>query len=135
MPKATRPDDGRLRRTSVLVRLLAKVDREHGDPPWPGMTPCWPFMGGLSGKGYGKLRDDEGHWSYAHRIALAAALGRPLAAGMLACHRCDRKDCCRPSHLYEGSRSDNEEDKWYAMREPRGDRIFGVDEALVPVAD
>lgn len=122
--------------TPVLVRLVAKVDRLYGDPPpdHPEMTPCWPFIGGRTPKGYGKLRDDDGNWAYAHRIALAAAIGRPLGPGMLACHLCDNKACCRPSHLYEGSKTDNELDKWYAMREPRGDRIIGVDDVLEGVA-
>jgi hypothetical protein len=57
---------------------------------------------------------------------------------MLACHRCHHKPCCRPTHLYEGTKSDNELDKgavrgesWLdGMRAPRGDTIIGLDAAL-----
>jgi hypothetical protein len=46
---------------------------------------------------------------------------------MFACHRCDVKPCCRPSHLYEGSQSDNELDKWYSTRAARGDLVLGLE--------
>jgi hypothetical protein len=55
-----------------------------------------------------------------------------LKPGAFACHRCDVKPCCRPSHLYEGTQADNEEDKWY--RRPRGDRIIGIDAVLEEAA-
>jgi hypothetical protein len=61
---------------------------------------------------------------HAHRVALAVALGRPLRPGMFACHKCDVKECVRPSHLYEGTQSDNELDKWTTYRAPRGDTII-----------
>jgi hypothetical protein len=123
-------------RVPVLIRLVAKVDRLYGELPedYPELGPCWPFLGARTPKGHGKIRDDDGKLAYAHRIALAAALGRPLRPGMLACHRCNYKPCCRPSHLYEGTKADNEQDKWYAMREPLFDRIIGVDAVLEAVS-
>lgn len=105
----------------MIIRLADKIGPEELNVPRLG--PCWPFAGARTPKGYGLIRDDGGNVAYAHRIALAAALGRPLGPGMLACHKCDEKSCVRPSHLYEGSKSDNELDKWYVMREPRGDVI------------
>lgn len=117
------------RPTPVLVRLAAKIDRVNGDIPAhnPSLGRCWEFLGARTTKGHGVIRDDAGNLAYAHRIALAAALGRPIAPGMLACHKCDNKPCVRPSHLYEGSKSDNEQDKWtYSTREPRGDLVLGL---------
>ncbi len=119
------------RRTPVIIRLAAKIGAPEINVPELG--PCWPFAGGRTPKGYGVIRDDKGQLAYAHRISLAAALGRPLRPGMLACHRCDYKPCIRPFHLYEGTKQDNELDKfgdpvdrWYVMREVRGDAIVFV---------
>lgn len=122
----------RWQREPVLIRLVRRVDRVNGDAPEkdPSLGICWVFLGARTTKGHGVIRDDAGRLSYTHRIALAAALGRELLPGMLACHRCDNPPCCRPSHLYEGSKADNEKDKHYANREPRGDTIIGVTDAL-----
>lgn len=116
-------------RIPVLIRLVRKVDRLYGDVPEnnPALGICWNWMGGTTTKGHGRIRDDEGKLAYPHRIALAAALGRPLRPGMVACHRCNNPPCCRPSHLYEGTLSDNEQDKWFKIRPVRGDAIIGVD--------
>lgn len=64
-------------------------------------------MGARTPQGYGILRDADGRLQYAHRIALATALGRPIADGMLVRHRCDYPRCCRPAHLVEGTPADN----------------------------
>jgi hypothetical protein len=66
---------------------------------------CWPWTAGISGKGgYGQF-----NVSYrsigAHRAALSLKLGR-LVKGM-ACHKCGTRNCCRPSHLYEGNSKTN----------------------------
>lgn len=92
----------------------------------PALGPCWPFAGARTPKGHGVIRDDAGKLAYAHRIALAAALGRALREGMLACHRCDYPPCIRPTHLYEGTKSENERDKlyWSGIRPPKGDTIL-----------
>jgi hypothetical protein len=106
----------------VIVRLAAKILPETVVNV-PGLGPCWPFMGARTAEGYGVIRDEAGKLAYAHRIALAAALGRPLRPGMFSNHRCDYKPCCRPSHLYEGTRSENENDKRWGSRPPRGDAM------------
>lgn len=81
--------------------------------------------GARNPRGYGRIRDDAGRLIYAHRAALALALGRPLQPGMFANHRCDWKPCIRPSHLYEGTQSENERDKhyWGPVIVPKGDVI------------
>lgn len=114
-------------RTPVLARLVRKLNRDG--PIAEGMTtPCWLFEGGTTSKGHGRIRDDAGALSLPHRIALAAALGRPIRDGFMVGHICDVKRCCRPTHLYEASQSENERDKHYfAERVARGDTIFGID--------
>lgn len=112
-----------MKRTPVIVRLAAKI----GPPVLyvPELGPCWPFAGARNAEGYGVIRDDAGKLALAHRISLAARLGRPLEHGKLACHKCDVPCCIRPAHLYEGTRQDNERDKKHReyLRPPRGDTI------------
>lgn len=104
-----------------LVRLAAKIGPH--ELVVPALGPCWPFAGARNAQGHGRIRDDAGRLVYAHRVALAAALGRPLRAGMFANHRCDYPPCVRPAHLYEGTRSENEQDKRWGSRPPKGDVI------------
>lgn len=110
------------RRTPVIVRLGQKIGPKVVNVPELG--PCWPFAGARSAKGYGVIRDDAGRLVYAHRVALAIHLGRPLYEGMFANHRCDIKECIRPTHLYEGTKSQNELDKYLHVRPPKGDTIW-----------
>ena len=58
---------------------------------------CWPWIGGYSPRGYGKIQIGDKHLR-ANRIALEIKLGRSLAVGMLACHECDNTWCVRPDH-------------------------------------
>jgi hypothetical protein len=109
-------------RTPVIVRLSRRLK-----PVLINSTlgECWEFQGGRTPKGHGRIRDDAGKLAYPHRIALAAALGRALLPGMFACHRCDYEPCARPAHLYEGTQSDNERDKWqFIVRPPTPDTII-----------
>ena len=105
---------------SVLLRVLDKLDRDPGELVVPALGPCWAWLGARNGDGYGVIRG-EGRRAplvLVHRVALAAALGRPIAEGMHACHRCDNRRCARPSHLYEGTPSENTRDTW-ERRRPR----------------
>lgn len=62
----------------------------------------------------------DGRAQGVHRIALAAALGRPLAPGMDACHSCDNPPCLNPTHLFEGSPEENISDRHEKGRDARG---------------
>lgn len=110
----------------VIVRLADKINPNH-PVNVAALGPCWPFVGAQTPKGYGVIRDDAGRLVYAHRVALAAALGRPIRPGLLAAHRCDYKPCVRPRHLYEATRSENERDKHdpfsYVNRPPAGEAM------------
>lgn len=81
---------------------------------------CWTWTGYIGPHGYGTFRDGRGKAVAAHRFALALALGQPLLG--LALHKCDRRDCVRPDHLYEGSHDDNARDRRERGRMPRGSR-------------
>lgn len=111
----------------AVVRLLQRLDREYGQDN-PGLGRCWEWSGARNHGGYGVLKLPGRRTALAHRVALEAALGRPLAAGMLACHRCDNRRCCRPSHLYEGTDHDNLMDQYARDRRELRARGFQVEE-------
>ena len=52
-----------------------------------------------------------------HRIALEVSLGRDLSPDEYACHRCHRRACFNPDHLYAGSAYDNTHDTIRAGRD------------------
>lgn len=111
-----------LRRTegkrSVLVRVLDRLDRDPGEIVVPDLGPCWPWRGARNSAGYGVVRDDVGALVLVHRVVLSTAIGRPIADGLWALHRCDNPPCARPAHLREGTPTENVEDAWERTRRP-----------------
>jgi hypothetical protein len=47
----------------------------------------------------------------ASRVVLAHSLGRLIRPGYCALHKCDRPQCINASHLYEGTLSQNSQDR------------------------
>lgn len=86
--------------------------------PFPARTDCVIWGGRIAPNGYGTRGS-----RYAHRLALAEKLGRPIASGMDACHTCDVRACVNPDHLYEGTRRQNMADCTARGRhnKPRGE--------------
>lgn len=75
---------------------------------------CWEWEGARNPAGYGYFYvPGSGRQSAklaAHRAALETRLGRTLAPGEVARHRCDNPPCCNPAHLEPGSQGDNARD-------------------------
>lgn len=111
---------------------------EDSDPFWSkvdrsgGPTACWPWTGPRTKDGYGRFRG-----RYAHRLALEAALGRPLAPGEQALHDprdCNRPECCNALHLRPGTVRDNARDRIIAGTQPHAGRV-GEDNASSKLTD
>ncbi len=83
----------------IVSKILANVVVEDG---------CWIWQGAVNTGGYGHIHIKK-RVLRVHRLMYEAYKG-PLRAGMCALHRCDRRRCANPDHLFPGTRSDNMKD-------------------------
>src|SRR6185369_17208500 len=81
-------------------RFWRKVDRR-------GVDECWPWLGGTSHDGRGRMLWTDGHQWSAPRIAWALEFGSPAERSLHVCHTCDNPNCCNPKHLWLGTSRDN----------------------------
>lgn len=76
-------------------------------------TGCWIWSGYFTPKGYGNffLRR-SGRWVrlFAHRASYEYHVG-PIPTDLCVLHRCDNPPCVNPSHLFLGTRGDNNRDR------------------------
>lgn len=94
--------------TAGAARFWAKVNK--AGPLHPLLqTRCWPWTGSRHRKGYGNAWLDGRGWQ-AHRAAWALEVGA-IPAGTRVLHRCDRRACVRPQHLFIGTDLDNARDR------------------------
>lgn len=100
--------------TAPLAERLAKYR-------WKSPFGCWIWIGCKTRKGYGNITVNGGYMA-AHRLAWTLAKG-PIPKGQFVLHRCDHRDCIRPSHLFLGTGRDNMADMTKKDRQAKGERI------------
>jgi hypothetical protein len=81
---------------------------------------CWLFQGKLRANGYGVIKF-EGRERSAHHVYFLVFKG-PIKEGLLACHKCDVRNCVNPSHIFWGTHDDNQKDMKVKGRSAKGVR-------------
>jgi hypothetical protein len=104
-------------RPSPADRFWTKVDKNGPVPAHrPELGPCWLWLAGRSGSGYGTFWID-GKNEPAHRVAWELTHG-PIPPGLFACHSCDNPLCCNAeAHLFLGTSRDNVADAFRKGRQ------------------
>jgi hypothetical protein len=69
---------------------------------------CWLWLGGVSDRGYGRLRLGDKTYS-ATRVAYYLDTGEDPGR-LHICHTCDNPQCVNPNHLWAGDAVDNQMD-------------------------
>lgn len=91
---------------------------------------CWLWRKCTYSFGYGAV-----NWRNralaTHRVAFLLEKG-PLAVGLCVCHKCDVPACCRPDHLFSGTRLDNNRDM---DAKGRDNRLFGENHSRAKLTD
>lgn len=86
---------------TIRERLEAKIQRI----PFSG---CMIWMGHCDKNGYGLIAVNGKKSQGAHRVSYTEAYGAPKN---FVCHTCDVPSCINPEHLYDGTNSDNMQDR------------------------
>lgn len=86
---------------------------------------CWLWTDSKHTQGYGFFLSNKKQWK-AHRYSWLLAHGQ-IPKGMCVLHKCDNRMCVRPSHLFLGSKRDNNLDAIRKGRYRSGKSILNVE--------
>ena len=95
--------------TSIEDYLLSKSSTNSETPLVEGVH-CRDWAGKLNTEGYGYTCMINGKRWKAHRLSCLTFNGDFTEDKPMTCHKCNRKCCIEPKHLYAGSDLDNQRD-------------------------
>lgn len=73
----------------AIKRLMKRVEKT---------SDCWLWLGKLTKKGYARIRNDAGHYSYGHKVSYEHFIG-PVPQDLVLDHLCRIPRCVNPLHL------------------------------------
>ena len=113
MTKPRLPENLLVKRINTPEEFWGRVDQSTG------VDSCWIWTKGKNDRGYGLASYQGLSWK-AHR--LAALLSGMVIDDLCVLHKCDNPPCVNPSHLFVGTRGDNNRDTSRKGRMATGDR-------------
>ena len=93
------------------IDMAIRIDTHTPKEPMSG---CWLWIGSVNPSGYGKMTlrvNTIRKYSTAHRESYKLFVG-PIPEDKMVLHSCDVASCCNPNHLYLGTNSDNQKDRY-----------------------
>ena len=102
-----------MRKGQIVDPYIRAMQRSFEGPTVSlNLGPCLDCSYHLDCDGYPTIWDTRrGSSVKISRVVLANILGREIHSGLCALHHCDRPACIRGSHLYEGTLSQNSQDR------------------------
>ena len=94
-------------------KFWSKVDRTGGPDS------CWNWLGSLMNNGYGCSRY-KGKTVNSHRLAWRLSQGYFPESGKMLLHSCHNRLCCNPTHMREGTHTENMQDMVKSRRSCQG---------------
>lgn len=108
IPKFVRGHGGKVIRGLPEERFWKSINKTEG---------CWEWTGFTNDDGYGKIAIN-GEPVSVHRFSYQLHYGE-IPLGLQVLHKCDNPPCCRPDHLFLGTRDENHKDKTIKCRAAR----------------
>jgi hypothetical protein len=101
---------------------IEHVDRFCSKLSTPTANGCIEWQAARNQKGYGIFGIGRNKLFLAHRLAFEWSFANFIPS-MFVLHRCDNPACCEPSHLFQGTNSDNVADMMAKGRNIMGMRV------------
>ena len=102
----------------MTERFWSKDDQSGGPDA------CWNWTAFRDRDGYGRFQISKKVGRTSHRVAWEMENG-PIPGGLCVLHKCDNPACVNVSHLFLGTRLDNNKDRHRKGRNGPRARLFG----------